>query len=116
MWRKVAPELAENHTVIAIDLRGYGKSSKLPSDEKDSHKTYAKSTMAGDCIRVMSELGFEKFGILSHDRGARIAHKLCECDALNFVMFSFTCRYLAGTGHQSLVRNLTLDESSVKAI
>lgn len=61
---------------MAIDLRGYGKSSKLPSD--DSHKAYAKSTMAEDCVKVMHELGYEKFWILSHDRGARIAHKLGE--------------------------------------
>ncbi|KUJ20302.1 putative epoxide hydrolase [Mollisia scopiformis] len=77
IWHKVAPELTSKYTVIAIDLRGYGKSSKLPSDEKDSHKAYAKSTMAEDCVKVMSGLGYEKFWILSHDRGARIAHKLC---------------------------------------
>jgi len=52
-------------------------SSKVPSDEKDSHKAYAKSTMAEDCVKVMHELGCEKFGIVGHDRGARIAHKLC---------------------------------------
>ncbi|KAF8858080.1 putative epoxide hydrolase [Acephala macrosclerotiorum] len=74
IWHKVSPELAATYTVVAIDLRGYGKSSKLPSD--DSHKAYAKSTMAEDCVKVMHELGFEKFWILSHDRGARIAHKL----------------------------------------
>jgi len=33
--------------------------------------------MAKDCVAVMSRLGFEQFAILSHDRGARVAHKLC---------------------------------------
>ena len=33
--------------------------------------------MAADCVAVMAELGFQKFSIISHDRGARVAHKLC---------------------------------------
>lgn len=76
MWHKVAPALAKTFTVTMIDLRGYGKSSKPPSTASDSHKTYAKSTMASDCVAVMSSLGFPRFHVLSHDRGARVAHKL----------------------------------------
>ena len=26
MWRYVAPQLASNHTVVCVDLRGYGRS------------------------------------------------------------------------------------------
>jgi haloacetate dehalogenase len=76
-WNRIAPKLTSSFTVICIDLRGYGKSSKPASTVSDSHKTYAKSTMGTDCISVMSHLGFEKFSIVSHDRGARVAHKLC---------------------------------------
>merc|ERR1711939_979310 len=43
IWHKVAPELAKSFTVVAVDLRGYGKSSKPPSTASDSHKAYAKS-------------------------------------------------------------------------
>lgn len=76
IWHKVTPELVKKFTVVAIDIRGYGKSSKPDSTASDSHKTYSKSAMATDCIAVMSSLGFPKFSVLSHDRGARIAHKL----------------------------------------
>lgn len=40
MWHRVAPTLAEHHTVVAADLRGYGDSSKPPGDE--SHDNYSK--------------------------------------------------------------------------
>ena len=71
----MADRLAQTFTVIAIDLRGYGKSTKPPSD--DEHATYSKRAMAQDCVSVMSQLGFEEFYICAHDRGARVAHRLC---------------------------------------
>lgn len=33
--------------------------------------------MAQDCVDVMSTLGHNEFFICAHDRGARVAHKLC---------------------------------------
>jgi haloacetate dehalogenase len=80
IWHKIAPSLTSTHTVIAIDLRGYGASSKPPSSAASAggpHKPYSKSVMASDCVAVMSNLGFSKFDVISHDRGARVAHKLC---------------------------------------
>jgi haloacetate dehalogenase len=77
IWHKIAPELTSSFTIILMDLRGYGKSSKPPSSESEQHKPYSKSVMATDCTSLMSKLGFERFSIVSHDRGARIAHKLC---------------------------------------
>jgi haloacetate dehalogenase len=74
MWRKVAPELAKTHTIIATDLRGYGDSSKPASDPV--HAAYSKRSMALDQVQVMDSLGFQKFAILAHDRGARVAHRL----------------------------------------
>jgi haloacetate dehalogenase len=75
IWHVLAPSLTPNFTVICIDLRGYGASSKPPATP--SHSSYAKSAMAADCIAVMSHFSFPKFGVISHDRGARVAHKLC---------------------------------------
>jgi haloacetate dehalogenase len=77
IWHKVAPEITSSFTVIIMDLRGYGKSSKPPSSASEQHKPYSKSEMAKDCTSLMTHLGFEKFSIVAHDRGARIAHKLC---------------------------------------
>jgi haloacetate dehalogenase len=73
-WRTIAPALAERFTVIATDLRGYGDSSK-PDDGED-HEGYSKRAMAQDQIEVMRELGFERFALVGHDRGARVAHRM----------------------------------------
>jgi haloacetate dehalogenase len=67
MWRKIAPRLAKDFTVIATDLRGYGESSK-PSTTPD-HAPYPKRAMARDQVEVMRQLGFERFFVAGHDRG-----------------------------------------------
>jgi haloacetate dehalogenase len=74
MWRKVAPELAKTHTVVLTDLRGYGDSSKPASDA--AHAAYSKRSMALDQVQAMHSLGFDRFAVLAHDRGARVAHRL----------------------------------------
>lgn len=74
MWHKIAPQLAENYTVIATDLRGYGDSSKPPGG--DSHENYTFREMAKDQVAVMNKLGFNSFLLAGHDRGARTAHRL----------------------------------------
>ena len=74
IWHKVAATLAQRHTVVLADLRGYGDSSK-PAGLPD-HSNYAKRVMARDQVRLMQALGFERFDVLAHDRGARVAHRL----------------------------------------
>ncbi len=74
MWHLVAPELAEDFTVVATDLRGYGDSSK-PFGEED-YSTYSKRAMAADQASVMTRLGFDSFAVVGHDRGGRVAHRM----------------------------------------
>jgi len=74
MWHRVADELALHFDVVALDLRGYGDSSRPPSD--DAHAAYSKRTMARDAVEVMRQLGHERFMLCAHDRGARVAHRL----------------------------------------
>jgi haloacetate dehalogenase len=74
IWHKVACTLAQHFTVVAADLRGYGDSSK-PEGGLD-HAAYAKRRMAQDQIGLMQHLGFARFHVLAHDRGARVAHRL----------------------------------------
>jgi haloacetate dehalogenase len=62
-WHRVAPLLTRSHTVVCPDLRGYGESSKPPTDT--AHTPYAKRAMAADCLALMAALG--------HDRGAYVA-------------------------------------------
>jgi haloacetate dehalogenase len=78
MWHKIAPKLVKEYTVICPDIPGYGKSFKPSVTE--NHEPYSKVNMASDLINFMELLGFDKFYILAHDRGARIAHRL----ALNY--------------------------------
>jgi haloacetate dehalogenase len=73
-WRLVAPQLAKEYTVIATDLRGYGDSSKPP--DGDSHANYSKRAMALDQVEVMRHFGFERFPVVGHDRGGRVAHRM----------------------------------------
>jgi haloacetate dehalogenase len=74
MWRQVAPALARDHTVVAADLRGYGDSAKPVPDAEG--RVYSKRLMASDQVGLMRELGFARFALAGHDRGARVAHRL----------------------------------------
>jgi haloacetate dehalogenase len=74
MWHLVAPRLAEDFTVVATDLRGYGDSSKPFGSE--NHATYSKRAMAADGVQVMESLGFPSFGVVGHDRGGRVGHRM----------------------------------------
>jgi len=76
MWHKMAPALAREHTVVCADLRGYGDSSK-PRGLPD-HSNYSKREMARDMVEVMERLGHERFHLVGHDRGARVAHRLAR--------------------------------------
>src|SRR6516165_5227755 len=74
MWHKIAPRLAQDFTVVAADLRGYGDSSKPPNSA--DHAAYSKRAMARDQVEVMRQLGFEQFFLAGHDRGARCSYRL----------------------------------------
>ena len=71
MWRGIAGQLARDHTVITADLRGYGDSS---APVGAGQMTFRK--MAADQVALMEALGFGRFHLAGHDRGARTAHRL----------------------------------------
>ena len=71
MWARIAPALAQTHTVICPDLRGYGQSGK-PAEVA----AYSFRAMADDQLALMDRLGFNRFAVLGHDRGARVTHRL----------------------------------------
>ncbi|RLK25116.1 haloacetate dehalogenase [Micromonospora sp. M71_S20] len=70
-WHRVAPLLAREHTVICPDLRGYGGSSKPPSDP--GHTAYAKRAMARDVVGLLDALGHDRAAVVGHDRGCYVA-------------------------------------------
>lgn len=70
MWRHVGPVLAQRHTVICPDLRGYGASGKPAATDDD---TYSKRTMATDVVTLAAHFGHDRFALVGHDRGALVA-------------------------------------------
>lgn len=72
IWHAVNRQIQSRFDIVALDIRGYGAST-APSDLA----SFAKSAMALDCVTVMQQLGYDSFYVCAHDRGARVAHKLC---------------------------------------
>ena len=74
IWHRLAPRLSSRYRLVCPDLRGYGDSSK-PVGEAD-HANYSKRAMADDLVGVMQALGHDRFDVVGHDRGGRVAHRL----------------------------------------
>ena len=74
MWHLIAPQLSQRFTVVASDLTGYGESSKPPSSE--DHFAFSKRSMGNDQLALMNDLGFDKFSVVGHDRGGRVAYRM----------------------------------------
>ncbi|HEY7760477.1 MAG TPA: alpha/beta hydrolase [Burkholderiales bacterium] len=100
MWRKVAPKLTGEFSVVCPDLRGYGDSDK-------PREGYDKRTMAQDMHEAMAALGHRSYAVVGHDRGARVGHRLaldqpqavtrlCALDIVpTHTLFARTDRHLA---------------------
>jgi haloacetate dehalogenase len=101
MWHRVAPALAECFTVVLMDLRGYGDSARPTPDAE--HREHSKREMALDALAVMAQHGFDRFGVLAHDRGARVAHRLAadHPHAVQRLMLLDIAPTLAMYGHTS---------------
>ena len=106
MWARVAPQLMGEYTVICADLRGYGDSGKPQAADP---ATYSFRRMAADQVELMQQLGFRRFHLVGHDRGARCGHRMAldHADSLitltimdivpTYSMFMETDRRLAGS-------------------
>ena len=75
IWHRVAPALARAFTLVMPDLPGYGQSKGPPPDAE--HRAYSKRRMAQDLVTAMERLGFERFALAGHDRGARVGYRMC---------------------------------------
>jgi haloacetate dehalogenase len=79
MWHRVARRLAHRFALVIPDLRGYGDSGKPaapPGPPELDHAQHSKRAMAGDMAALMRSLGHERFAVVGHDRGGRVAHRL----------------------------------------
>jgi haloacetate dehalogenase len=73
-WHRVAPSLAERNTVVVCDLKGYGASRSASGGPLG--EGYGKREMAGELVELMVQLGFERFAVVGHDRGGRVAYRM----------------------------------------
>jgi haloacetate dehalogenase len=73
-WHRIAPGLATFHRVVAPDLRGYGASEAPAGGPRG--EGYTKREMARELVELMAQLGHDRFAIVGHDRGARVAYRL----------------------------------------
>jgi haloacetate dehalogenase len=73
-WRKVAPALSRDRTVVLCDLKGYGGSRAAPGGPLG--EGYSKREMAAELVQVMETAGFERFSVVGHDRGGRVAYRM----------------------------------------
>jgi haloacetate dehalogenase len=73
-WHRVAPGLAPDHTVVVCDLKGYGESRSEPGGELG--EGYSNRDRAGELVELMGALGFERFSVVGHDRGGRVAYRM----------------------------------------
>jgi haloacetate dehalogenase len=73
-WHRVAPALAERHAVVVCDIKGYGASRSAPGGPLG--EGYDKRTMAAELRAVMAGLGHERFSVVGHDRGGRVAYRM----------------------------------------
>lgn len=71
-WHRIAPELAETNTVIVPDLPGYGRSRVKNS----AANMGSKRAMAKSLYEMMRTLGHDKFTVIGHDRGGRVAYRM----------------------------------------
>ncbi|MFT3820603.1 MAG: alpha/beta fold hydrolase [Rubrivivax sp.] len=85
-WHRIALQLARYFTVVAPDLRGYGDSHGPPGD--GGKHAHAKQTMAEDVLALMRSLGYERFAVLGHDRGARVGYRLALNHPRRFAAFA----------------------------
>lgn len=76
-WWRVAPILAQSFTVIVADLRGYGQSGLPHLTGERSENLYTKRLTGQDMMDVMEAFGYKEFALVGHDRGARVAHRMC---------------------------------------
>ena len=73
-WHAIAPRLASRFTVVAPDLRGYGESTAPPGGPHG--EGYTKREMAAELVTLMADLGHDRFAVVGHDRGARVAYRM----------------------------------------
>lgn len=70
-WRRMAPALSREYSLVIPDLPGYGRSLILDHSER-----FTKRRTARAVALLMTAFGHKTFGVIGHDRGARVGYRL----------------------------------------
>jgi haloacetate dehalogenase len=73
-WHRVAPALTDRNTVVVSDLKGYGETSSEPGGQLG--EGYSNRERGAELVELMAELGHERFSVVGHDRGGRVAYRM----------------------------------------
>jgi haloacetate dehalogenase len=73
-WHRVAPALADDHAVVVCDLKGYGDSRSEPGGALG--EGYSNRERAAELVELIGRLGFDRFSVVGHDRGGRVAYRM----------------------------------------
>jgi haloacetate dehalogenase len=73
-WHRVAPALTAHNTVVVCDLKGYGESRAEPGGPLG--EGYGNRERGAELVELMARLGFERFAVVGHDRGGRVAYRM----------------------------------------
>jgi haloacetate dehalogenase len=73
-WHLIAPALTEGNRVVVCDLKGYGTSRSEPGGPLG--EGYSNRERADELVELMSQLGCERFSVVGHDRGGRVAYRM----------------------------------------
>ena len=68
-WKHQIPSLSKQFRVIAIDLKGYGKSSKEDGD-------YSMTAVASEIIKLLNHIKVSNFHLAGHDWGVAISDNI----------------------------------------
>jgi pimeloyl-ACP methyl ester carboxylesterase len=69
-FRHLIPELAKDHRVVAVDLKGYGYSGRPKKSD------YSLTEQARLVVRLMDLLGIDRASVVGHSMGGEVAMRM----------------------------------------
>ena len=104
IWEAQSAALAPTHRVVALDLRGMGRSS-VPDGP------YLMETLAGDVAAVMDHLGIERATIVGHSLGGYVALAFARMYVERVARLALVCsRIIADTPERASARRASAQE------